>query len=91
MTPQDNWSVDLDGWTREDDPFFQGDPVWLHTDYHGRPDIALAWTYPGDAIAVLKDPRINVMDVEGENIGEYPDWDTALDAALAHLELPTNN
>lgn len=83
-----DWSVDLPNWRGQPDPEIPGATAWVHTDYDGNPDIALAsdesigWT----SVSVIQHPLITPTEIDGSNIGSFADWDTALGFALQTLE-----
>jgi len=79
-----DWSVDLPNWQGKPDPEVPGATVWVHTDYDGKPDIALAAADNG--ISVVENPEIGPDDLDGCELGIFRDWDAALQFALAHLE-----
>lgn len=81
------WTVDLPNWHSQPDPELAGAVIWVHTDYDGKPDIALAVVEEGDnRVSVLGDPMILPSEIDGEELATFRDWDSALEFALAHLE-----
>lgn len=82
------WSVDLDNWHSQPDPNAPGQTVWFCTDYDGKAELALvADELDGKpCVSVLAPVMITPGEIDGENLGSYPDWDTALDYALSVLE-----
>ena len=82
------WSVDLPNWHSQPDPEVAGSLVWVHTDYDGTPDIALAIVEEGDnRVSVLTHPMILPSEIDGQEWATFRDWDKALEFALAYLEL----
>ena len=85
------WSVDLPNWQSIPDPEVAGSVIWCHLDYHGAVDFALALLEEGrPEVSILKNPLILPVDIDGECMGSYPDWDIALESTLAMLELQTD-
>lgn len=82
-----DWSVDLPNWRGQPDPEITGSTVWVHTDYNGQPDLALALVEEGDnRVSVLSHPLITQTEIDGEELTTFRDWDSALDYALNVLE-----
>jgi hypothetical protein len=81
------WSVDLPNWHGQPDPEIAGSTVWVLTDYDGKPILAIAAVI-GDPtqVSVVENPMILPGEIDGCELGTFPDWDTALDFALAHEE-----
>lgn len=73
---------------RQPDPETPGATVWFSTDYDGNPEIALvADELDGKpCVSVLAPVIITPAEVDGCNLGSYPDWDSALEFALVLLE-----
>ena len=85
------WSVDLPNWHSQPDPDIAGEVIWVHTDYDGKPDVALAIVEEGDnRVSVIRDPLIFANKVDGEWLATFRDWDAALEFALVYLELANN-
>lgn len=86
--PAEMWTVDLPNWHSEPDPEIAGALIWVHTDYDGEPDIALAIVEEGDnRVSVLASPLIVINEVDGDELTTFRDWNSALEFALTHLEL----
>lgn len=84
----DTWSIDLPNWHGQPDPEIPGATVWVHTDYHGQPDLALAVAEGGDnRVSVLSPVLVTPAEIDGEDLGVFPDWDSALEFALSALEI----
>ena len=82
----ETWSVDLPNWHSEPDPEIAGALVWVHTDYYGKPDVALAIVEEGDnRVSVLLDPLILPGEIDGQEQATFRDWDKALEFALSYL------
>ena len=87
MTSTSTWTVDLPNWHSEPDPEIAGSVFWVHTDYDGKPDIALAIVEEGDnRVSVLGHPLILPGEIDGQELATFRYWDTALEFALIHLE-----
>lgn len=88
MNPHEEWSIDLANWHGQPDPEVPGSTVWYSTDYDGQPEIALVSDrlVGSESVSVLSPVLITPTEVDGQNLGSFPDWDSALDFALAHLE-----
>ena len=80
------WSVDLPNWHSQPDPETAGSLVWVHTGYDGTPDVALA-IVEDNRVSVIIAPVILPIGVAGQEWVTFRDWDTALEFALAYLEL----
>ena len=81
------WSVDLPNWRGQPDPEIAGATVWVHTDYDGQPDLALAVVEEGDnRVSVLSPVMVTPSEIDGEELATFHNWDWALDFALTHLE-----
>ena len=81
------WSVDLPNWKRQPDPEIAGQAVWVHLNYDGDPDLALALNEEGrPEVSVLSPVVFTEDEVDGESLGSFSDWDAALEFALKALE-----
>ena len=85
--PKDATWCSLPNWSQAPDPEIAGGVIWVHTNYDGKPDIALAAVIDDTRVSVVENPMILPGEIDGEELGVFPDWDTALDFALAHGEL----
>lgn len=82
------WSVDLPNWQGLPDPEVPGETVWVLYDYDGRQELALVRDYLDGkpCVSVIAPVMVTPTEVDGCNLGSYPNWDSALDYALAFLE-----
>lgn len=88
------WSVDLPNWHGMPDPEIPDATIWVHTNYLGEEDVAIAkdiYTGRHNLYSVFDlMPEIGCggifSEIEGMNIGSFPTQDLALQFALSILE-----
>lgn len=82
---KDETFISLPDWRIEPDPEIPGEVLWVYSDYDG--DDLLVILTAGSGVSVIRDPLILPNEVDGEEIGLYPDWSTAVNAVLAFQEI----